>query len=55
MKSFRITIRYNIDNEQVGLISVTVPAYNDTQAINKTIDANQLAGKVIAGSAKEVN
>lgn len=55
MKQFRVTIRYNIDSGHVGSISVTVPAYSDTHAINRTIDANNLIGKVVASHAEPGN
>jgi hypothetical protein len=53
MKTFRVTIKYYINkiDMPIGIISVVVPAYNGLCALNTTIDANNLTGKVIASCA----
>lgn len=51
MKHFRVSIKY-YTGAQMATISATVPAYNDTHAINLIIEANGLEGKVVANSAQ---
>lgn len=47
MKSYRVTIKYK-QGDQSGVISTTVPAQDERQAIDKVIEANSLAGKVVS-------
>jgi hypothetical protein len=54
MKSYRVTIKYYA-NGNGALISIVIPAYNNVLAINKVIDANNLAGQATASKAEEVN
>lgn len=51
MKPHRVTIKYR-NGEQTCVISTTVPAYNESQAIDKIISANGLAGKVVRRKAE---
>lgn len=51
MKSYRVTIKYRT-GEQTGVVSKTMPAYNERQAIEKVIDADKLAGKVVSKKAE---
>lgn len=51
MKSYRVTIKYRT-GENTGLISKTVPAYNERQAIDQIIAACKLAGKVVSEKAE---
>lgn len=47
MKSYRVTIKYST-GDNAATISKTVPAYNERQAIEKVIESNSLAGKVVS-------
>lgn len=51
MKPHRVTIKYR-NGEQTCVISTTVPASNESQAIDKIITANGLAGKVVRRRAE---
>lgn len=51
MKPHRVTIKY-MQGEQTCVISTTVPAYNERQAIDTVISANSLAGKVVRRRAE---
>ena len=51
MKPYRVTIKYKT-GEQTNLISKTLPAYNEKQAIDKVIESNSLAGKVVSKKAE---
>lgn len=54
MKPHRVTIKY-MNGEQTCVISTTVPAYNESQAISKIIAANGLSGKVVRRRAELIN
>lgn len=43
MKTYRVTIKHK-KGEQTNLISTTVPASNERQAIEKIISANGIVG-----------
>lgn len=51
MNTYRVTIKYK-QGEQSGVISNTVPAYSEKQAIEKIINANGLDGKVVSKKAE---
>lgn len=51
MKTYRVTIKYST-GEQRCTLSTTAPAYNERQAIDKIIDANNLNGKVVSKKAE---
>jgi hypothetical protein len=54
MKTYRVTLKY-ILNGHSTLLSTTIPAFSNDGAIDKVIDANNLAGLVTASKAEEVN
>lgn len=54
MKPFRVTLKYSL-NGDTTLLSTTVPAYSNAMAIDKVIDAYNLAGLVTASKAEKVN
>lgn len=54
MKPHRVTIKYR-NGDQTCVISTTVPAYNERQAISKIIEANGLVGKVVRRRAELIN
>jgi hypothetical protein len=41
MKNYRVTIKHKT-GEQTGVVSKTIPAYNEKQAIDKVIDAERI-------------
>lgn len=51
MKNYRVTISYQ-DSEQNGLMSTTVPANNEREAIEKVKKASGFEGKVISEKAE---
>lgn len=51
MKSYRVTIGYK-QGQQTGVVSKTVPAYNEQQAIEKVIESDKLDGKVVSKKAE---
>ena len=54
MKTYRVTLKI-MANGHTSSLSTTIPAYNDADAINKVIDANNLAGQVTASRVEQVN
>jgi hypothetical protein len=54
MKNFRVTLKI-MANGHSSSLSTTIPAYNNVLAIDKVIDAHDLAGQVTASRAEEVN
>jgi hypothetical protein len=54
MKKFRVTLKI-MANGHMSSLSTTIPAYHDADAIDKVIDANNLAGQVTASRAEQVN
>lgn len=54
MKPHRVTIKYKT-GEQTHTLSKVIPAYNERQAIDKIIEANSLAGKVVSKKAEMLN
>lgn len=54
MKTFRVTLKYS-HNNHISAVSITVPAVAGPQAIDTTIEANNLAGKVVSASAEEIS
>ena len=53
MKTFRVTLKY-ITNGHTGYISTVIPAFHNTEAIDKVTTANNLAGRVTASNAVEL-
>lgn len=51
MKTYRVTIKYK-KGEQTDLLSTTVPAISEKEAIEKIISANNLDGKVVSKKAE---
>ena len=51
MKPHRVTIKYK-NGEQTCVISKTVPAYNERQAIESVINANRHKGTVVSKKAE---
>lgn len=45
MKQFRVTLKYIIDNHTHAL-STVIPAYNETTAISKCIEANNITSVI---------
>ncbi len=54
MKTYRVTLKIMADG-QTSSLSSTIPAYHDAEAIDKVIDANDLAGQVTASRVEQVN
>lgn len=51
MKPHRVTIKYK-NGEQTCVLSTTVPAYTEKDAISKIISAHGLDGRVITKKAE---
>lgn len=51
MKDHRVTIKY-INGKQTCVLSITVPATTERQAIEKIISAHGLDGRVISKKAE---